>query len=57
LNKFGDNAKISGYAVDAMKWAVGNGIITGKDGNLIDPQGVATRAEVAVMLQRFIDLV
>lgn len=57
LNNFGDNAKISGYAVDAMKWAVGNGIVTGKDGSRIDPQGVATRAEIAVMLQRFIDLV
>ncbi len=57
LGKFDDNAKMSAYAVDAMKWAVGNGIITGKDGNRIDPQGVATRAEVAVMLQRFIDLV
>lgn len=57
LDGFSDNAEVSAYAIDAMKWTVGNGIITGKDGNRIDPQGIATRAEVAVMLQRFIDLV
>ena len=57
LSDFSDNASMSAYAVDAMKWAVGNGIVTGKYDNCIDPQGIATRAEVAVMLQRLIDLV
>ena len=57
LSDFSDNASMSAYAVDAMKWAVGNGIVTGKHDNCIDPQGIATRAEVAVMLQRLIDLV
>lgn len=52
LSKFKDPEKVSGYALDAMKWAVGNGIINGmtfsKDGPLyLDPQGFATRAQAA----------
>ena len=38
-----------------MQWAVGKGIITGKLGNKLDPTGSATRAEVAAMLQRYIE--
>lgn len=37
-----------------MQWAVGAGIIQGKPGNVLDPKGIATRAEIAVMLSRFI---
>lgn len=48
-----DAAKISSYAVPAMRWAVENGIISGKTDGTLDPQGSATRAEVASMLMRF----
>ncbi|UQT50209.1 S-layer homology domain-containing protein [Flavonifractor plautii] len=37
-----------------MSWAVEQGVITGKKGNLLDPGGTASRAEVAVMLQRYL---
>ncbi len=47
-----DAGKVSGYAEEAVKWAVGSGIITGKSGKL-DPKGNATRAEVATMMMRF----
>lgn len=43
---FPDKGKVSGYAVQAMKWAVSHGIINGSDGRL-DPKGTATRAQVA----------
>jgi len=38
-----------------MQWAVGNGLIKGKSENLLDPQGTATRAEIAAMLHRFVE--
>ena len=38
-----------------MQWAVGSGLMKGKSGNLLDPQGTATRAEIAAMLHRFIE--
>jgi len=51
---FADAAKVSEFAVDAMKWAVGKGIITGKEnGTMIDPQGNTARSEAAVIIQRF----
>jgi hypothetical protein len=54
LEAFGDGANISEWATDALKWAVASGLITGKPGDLLDPKGPATRAEVATILQRFI---
>ena len=49
-----DVADLSGYAIPAMQWAVGAGIINGTgDGSTLTPQGQATRAQAAVMLQRF----
>lgn len=51
---FVDNDKISGYAFDAISWASENAIISGKGENNCDPQGLATRAEVAAMLSRFV---
>ena len=50
---FADAGAWSGWAVDALQWAVGSGILNGKDGNRLDPKGTATRAEAAVMIQRF----
>ena len=49
-----DVANLSEYAIPAMQWAVGAGIINGTgDGSTLSPQGQATRAQAAVMLMRF----
>lgn len=49
-----DNAQsISSYAIPAIQWACGAGVVTGKSGSKLDPKGNATRAEVAAMLMRF----
>lgn len=49
-----DALKISEYAIPAIQWACGAGIMQG-DGAKLDPQGNATRAQVATMLMRFIE--
>ena len=49
---YGDWAAVSGWADDAVAWAVEEGILTGKPGGLLDPGGTVTRGEAAVMLQR-----
>ena len=54
LSGFTDAGSISGWAVEAMHWAVAEGVITGKSGGMLDPSGPATRAEVAAMLERLI---
>ena len=52
-----DVADLSEYAISAMQWAVGAGIINGTgDGSTLTPQGQATRAQTAVMLMRFCEL-
>ena len=51
---FEDDAAIAAYAKDAVGRLVRAGVITGKPGNLFDPQGNATRAEYATMLMRFL---
>lgn len=56
LSQFTDGAKTSGWAAEAMKWAVGCGLIGGKGNGVVDPAGFATRAEVATILQRMIGL-
>ena len=53
LEIFADAAKVSPYALSAMKWAVGQELIVGMDGKLV-PQGKATRAQVATILMRYI---
>jgi hypothetical protein len=55
-NTFADSAKISTYAKDAVKQMQMAGVISGKNGNLFDPQGTATRAEVSAVLRRFMEL-
>ena len=52
LDTFADADTVSSYAVDAMRWAAANGIVNGSHGRL-NPQGNATRAQVAAMLMRF----
>ena len=55
-NTFADNGNISVYAKDAVKQMQMAGVISGKNGNLYDPQGTATRAEVSAVLRRFVEL-
>ena len=56
LSRYTDRSRISGYAVEAMAWAVGNGVIKGSTSTTISPKGTATRAEVATVLMRFVRL-
>lgn len=50
---YDDAQSISSYAIPAIQWACGAGVVTGKSGSKLDPKGSATRAEVAAMLMRF----
>ncbi len=54
LSLFADLNKLDAYAVDAMKWANGKGIITGMSADTLDPNGNATRAQLASILKRFL---
>jgi hypothetical protein len=53
MTQFSDYKAISGWAEDAVGWGVGNGFISGRTSGLLDPAGNATRAEAAVILQRY----
>ena len=52
LSSFADHDTVSGYAVPAMQWAVGQGFINGTDGKLL-PTGTASRCQFAAILNRF----
>ena len=54
LTTFTDGANTSFWATEAMEWAVGSGLLSGKDGGKLDPTGTATRAEVATILMRLL---
>lgn len=53
ISQFSDAAAVSSYAIDAMRWAVENGIISGVGDHTLAPQSGATRAQVATILMRF----
>ena len=55
--EFEDNGKVSGWARDAMDWACDIGLINGKTPTMIKPRDYVTRAEMAVIIYRFNDLV
>ena len=52
LLAFADQAEISEYAVSAMNWAVGKGLISGLPNSILDPKGNATRAQAAAIIHR-----
>ena len=54
LAPFADRADVAAYAVPAMNWAVGRGILQGKDGSLL-PQAPVDRAQLAAMLHRYLE--
>lgn len=53
---FRDADRVSGYAVQALRWAVENGVVNGRSGGILDPNGYATRAEAAKILQNFMGI-
>ncbi|WP_295617987.1 S-layer homology domain-containing protein [uncultured Intestinimonas sp.] len=53
LSAYTDAEQIGAYAADAMRWANGNGLITGDTSTTLDPKGQTTRAEAATILMRF----
>lgn len=56
LTEFSDSDKVSPWANEAMSWAVGVKLISGKGNGILHPNGNATRAENAAILQRFINM-
>lgn len=56
LRGYTDVDRVSGYAVDAMSWAVGAGLIKGITLTTLEPQGSATRAQVAVVIMRYAEM-
>jgi hypothetical protein len=56
LESFTDAANVSDYAQEALQWATENGIVQGKDNNVLDPKGNATRAQAATMVMRYLQL-
>lgn len=56
LSEFTDADQISGYATDAMRWAVGNGLIAGTGNQALSPKSGASRAQVATILMRFSEM-
>lgn len=55
LTAYMDREKISAYASDAMSWAVAEGLITGVTNTTLNPEGNASRAQIAEILQRFVE--
>ncbi|MGN8967869.1 S-layer homology domain-containing protein [Intestinimonas sp. HCP28S3_D6] len=55
LGSFPDSEQVSDWAARAIEWTYAEGLITGKDGGRLDPQGQASRAEVATILMRFLE--
>lgn len=53
LTAYADGSSVSGWAAEAMGWAVNAGLISGVGGNQIAPTGTATRAQVAQILMNF----
>lgn len=50
---YADALQASEYAIPALQWAVGAGVLNGKSDNLLAPTGTATRAEIAAIMQRW----
>ena len=59
LSSFSDGKKVSSWAKEAMEWAYASGLINGNSINgtvLLDPQGAATRAQIATILMRYVKM-
>lgn len=56
LTPFPDGGRVSGWATEAMAWAVSKRLILGRADGALAPQANITRAEAAVILERYLDL-
>ncbi len=56
LNKAPDKASVSSWALEAMKWATGAALMRGDGGGALRPRYSATRAEIATIFKRFIEI-
>ena len=54
LSRFSDGGQASEWAVDALRWAVANGIMKGNPNGTLNPKGQATRAQVSQMLMNYV---
>jgi hypothetical protein len=57
LTGFSDTQAVSGYALEAMRWAAATGLITGVTDTLLSPQGNATHCQMAIFLMRFMEII
>lgn len=57
LSAYTDASEISAYAVPAMQWANAEGLVTGRTNTTLDPEGDATRAEIATIMTRFCETI
>lgn len=55
MSQFTDGKDASSWAVDAIKWVTGSKLMNGKDKGILDPGGKATRAEIAAMIERWVE--
>ena len=53
ISSYNDAASVSSWAAEPVSWAVAKGLMSGRPGNLLAPQGTASRAEMAVMMKNF----
>ena len=54
VTSFNDYGQIEKWAVGAANWAYANGIVSGRDGNLLEPKATATRAEVSQIFMKYL---
>ena len=57
LTQFSDADSAHSWGSDALRWAVGTGLMNGMGDGALNPRGTATRAQLAAMLQRFCALI
>lgn len=57
ISRFADAGDVSGWAKEGVEWAVGVGLIAGRDGNKLAPRANATRAEVAQVIKNYCEKV
>lgn len=55
LSQFNDRGQVADYAVNAFSWAISNNVVSGTSNTTLSPQGTATRAQMAVILTRYLE--
>lgn len=57
LDKFSDSEQVGSWSADALSWANAEGLVNGIDTGALVPTGSATRAQVAAILNRFVEYI